>query len=208
MSGRVHARNALVLAAALALAGCVTLLPKADPVTLYRFGAAPVEATAAAEAGVRIGIVRAPTLFQRESAGDQLLTVSGDKVAYMADARWVAPAPVLWDQAVAAAFDGAPSIRLVGRGDPAPATYSLRLEVRSFETRYERGSKAAPVVLVRVRAVLTTARDRTGVVETLIEARAPAAGNRISAIIPAYDKAVGDALGQITGWVADQAKGS
>jgi cholesterol transport system auxiliary component len=78
MSGRVHAWNALVLAAALALAGCVTLLPKADPVTLYRFGAAPVEATAAAEAGVRIGIVRAPTLFQRESAGDQLLSVSGE----------------------------------------------------------------------------------------------------------------------------------
>lgn len=206
MSGHVHARNALVLGAALALAACVTLLPKTDPVTLYRFGAAAAQPASAVEPGPRIGIVRAPTQFQRESAGDQILTVTGDKVAYMADARWVAPAPVLWDQAVATAFDSAPSIRLVGRGDPAPATYSLRLEVRSFETRYERGAKAAPVVIVRVRAVLTPARDRSRVIETLIEARAPAAGNRISAIVPAYDTAVADALGQITAWVAQEAK--
>lgn len=191
-------RAALTGLVALSLAGCVSLVPKTKPAHLYRFGDGI--AAAPAPAGT-VGVLRANAEFPREAAGDRILTVHAGKVAYLADTRWAAPASVLWDQAVLAAFDADPGpTRLVSRGEPARADYVLRLDVRAFEARYEKGPKAAPTVVIRVRAALTKGVARTLVSEQLFETRAPAAANRVSAIVPAFDKAVVDVLSQVVAW--------
>jgi len=192
--------------AALALSGCISLLPKSKPAHLYRFGQ-PTAALAAEAPQGSVGVFRTNATFQRESAGDRLLTVTDGKVAYIAETRWVAPAAVLWDQAVLAAFDADPGpTRLISRGEPAAADYVLRLDVRNFETVYEHGPKAAPTVVVRVRAALTRGTDRSQVVEKIVEKRATAASNRVGSIVPAYDKAVGEVLAEIVAWTNEQAK--
>jgi cholesterol transport system auxiliary component len=199
-------RLALGGACALALSGCISLLPKSKPSTLYRFGqAVSAEAGAPATAG-QVGVLRAGGIFQRESAGDRILTVTDGKVAYIAETRWVAPAAVLWDEALMAAFDADPGqVRLLSRGEPGSADYILRVDVRNFEAHYDAGPKAAPTVLVRVRAVLT---GRTGgpAGEQIFEVRKPAADNRVGAIVSAYDAAVRDALKDLLAWTNAQAR--
>jgi cholesterol transport system auxiliary component len=139
--------------------------------------------------------------FEREAAGDGILTVTGEKVAYIAGARWAAPAEVLFDQAAFAAFDHDPDgVRLVPRGAPSATAFVLRADVRNFETRYEAGPHAPPTVLIQVRAALSRQRQQPVVADRVFEAREPAASNRVSAIVAAYDKALGEVLGQLVDW--------
>ncbi len=193
-------RLALSTATVLALSGCITLLPKTKPVDLFRFG--EVGAVVSPNASTSsVGVFRASSLFQREAGGDQLVTVTAGKVAYLAETRWVAPAVVLWDAAVLTAFDADPGpARLISRGEAGKVDYVLRLDVRNFETRYDKGPKAAPSVVVRVRASLTSGSNRTLTGERIFEAQIAAADNRVSDIIPAYDRAVAEVLKDIVAW--------
>jgi cholesterol transport system auxiliary component len=129
-----------------------------------------------------------------------MLTVTGGKAAYIAQARWVAPASVLFDEAVLAAFDAAPGrVRLISRGEQGKSDYALRLDIRNFEARYDAGGRGAPTVVVRIRAALARA-DRTEVGVTLVDERVKASDNRVGAIVAAYDKALGQALAKIVAW--------
>lgn len=193
-------RLVAVTATALALSACVTLLPKTKPIDLYRFGATGGAVSADAPTGT-VGVFRASSLFQREAGGDQLVTITDGKVAYLAETRWVAPAAVLWDAAVLSAFDADPGrARLISRGEAGKIDYVLRLDVRNFETRFDKGPKAAPTVVVRVRASLTNGANRSLTSERMFESQVSAADNRVSAIIPAYDSAVEAVLKDIVVW--------
>jgi cholesterol transport system auxiliary component len=201
-------RLAAVGLAALALSGCISLLPKTKPSHLYRFGQ-PAGAQAMTAAPGQVGVFRTNATFQRESAGDGILTITNGQAAYISETRWVAPAAILWDEAVLAAFDADPGpIRLISRGEPATAAYILRLDVRNFEARYDHGAKAAPTVVVRVRAAMTRGTDRSTVAERIFEKQVTASDNRVGAIVPAYDKAVAEVLGEVVAWTTEQAKPS
>jgi cholesterol transport system auxiliary component len=196
--------TAVAGALALSLSGCISLLPKAKPAQLYRFGFtvdAPAAATPVAAQGrtAPVAVYRANGQFQREAAGDRILTISGERAAYVAASRWVAPAEVLFAEAVVRAFEASPGpARLVSHGEPVRSEYALRLDVRNFETRYAAGG--APTVLVRVRAVLARAQTRAAVGEQVFEARVPASDNRVGAIVRAYDQAVAQVLGEVVTW--------
>lgn len=191
-----------VVAVALALSGCISLLPKSKPAQLYRFGQPAAEAVS--NAGT-VAVFQANSLFPSEAAGDRILTTNGGKAAYIAQSRWIAPASVLWTQAVQNAFDIDPGrARLNVRGQAGKSEYVLRLDVRNFEARYDGGADSGPTVVVRVRGVMTKA-DMSKVSERIFEAKAPAADNRVGAIVAAYDKAVGEVLGEIVTWTNDNA---
>nr|MEA2798086.1 cholesterol transport system auxiliary component [Phenylobacterium sp.] len=190
-------RLATVGACALALSGCISLLPKSKPAQLYRFGAAPAAAPAPARPNA-VAVFRTNGSFQGESSDDRMLTVIGGKAAYIAQSRWVAPAEILFNEAVANAFDGSP-VRLIARGQQGRFAYALRTDVRSFEVRYDSGADAAPTVVVRLHAALTRT-DQTSVGEQDFEARVPAANNRVGEIVAAYNKAVGDVVGKLVTW--------
>jgi cholesterol transport system auxiliary component len=199
-------RFAVVGASALALSACVSLLPKSKPANLYRFGQ-PIAAEAMTAPIGQVGVFRTSATFQRESAGDRLLTITDGKVAYIAETRWVAPAAVLWDEAVLAAFDADPGhVRMISRGEPGSAAYVLRLDVRNFEAHYDRGAKAAPTVVVRVRAAISASAGGGAISEKIFEKRVTAGDNRVSAIVPAYDRAVASVLSDVIAWTNEQAK--
>jgi len=194
-------RGVAVAAVALALSGCISVFPKTKPASMYRFGDADLNVTKAPP-GAMFGVLKAPSAFTRAAAGDRLLTVTNGEVAYIAGARWVSPAFILFEEATARAFENDPGrARLIGRGEVAKADLVLRLEVRTFEADYLNGPKAAPEVVVRVRAVLNRNSDRALVGDQIFEAKVKAADNRVSAIVPAYDQAVAKVLGDVVGWV-------
>ncbi len=203
---RTTLRTAVIAAAAVALstslAGCISLFPKSNPAGLYRFGHDAAQSSKPATEK-SFGVYKSPTVFTRAAMSDRLLSVTNGQAAYIADARWVSPAIVLFDEAVARAFEADNSAaRLVTRGEALKAVMALRLEVRSFETDYVDGPKAAPEVLVEVRAVMTRSNDRALLGDKVFVARVKAADNRLAAIVPAYDQATGQVLSQIVDWVS------
>ena len=206
-TGRTSLRSTAIAATALALSltlgGCISLFPKDKPAGLYRFGhEAAASSTPAVEKS--FGVFKTPTVFTRAAMNDRLLSVTNGEAAYIGDARWVSPAIVLFDEAVARAFEADNSrARLVTRGETAKASMALRLEVRSFETDYVNGPKAPPEVLVEIRAVMTRGNDRALLGDKVFVARVKTSENRLAAIVPAYDQATGQVLSEIVAWVSD-----
>jgi cholesterol transport system auxiliary component len=181
---------------AVALTGCISLLPKSKPAQLYRFSVASTATVPPKPGAVAVFLTNGK--FQEESAGDRILTVNGGKAAYVADSRWVAPAEVLFDETVSRAFDSSP-VRLLARGQQGRAAYALRLDVRNFEARYAAGSNTAPTVVVHLHAALVRS-DQSSVGEQEFEAQVAAGDNRVGDIVSAYDKAVGQVIGKLVAW--------
>lgn len=201
---RKIASFAIGLGLTLIVGGCVTVFPKAKPVQLYRFDASAASAPSAS--GTPVSVLHAATGFAAAAAGDRILTATGRQAAYVADARWVSPAAVLFDEAEARVFSTpGGAVRLVRRGQAASAPLSLRLDVQTFEARYDQGSGGSPTVVVTVAGELTRLTDRQIVGAHVFEVRKPAAGNRVGAIVEAFDGATSDALGQVAAWTAQQA---
>lgn len=196
MIGRLPPRLTGTLAwalTALTLAGCVTVLPKATPVQLYGFGGAG-EAVAARADAVEVAL-SAPT-FARASQGDLILTRTGDEMAYVGGARWVAPATVLFQEDALNVFmSKTRGVRLRAPGEIGHVRAGLHMSVRDFEARYE--GKGAPVVVVTVVARLAGRGPDAATVEKVIHVEQRASENRISAIVRAFDAATNDALEQV-----------
>ena len=196
-------RAALCAVLLLALGGCISLFPKSPPAQLYRFG---VAATAAQPpAGATFNVIHMSTGFTLPAEGDRILTTNGTEAAYISAARWDAPASTLFDEAEQQAFDqSGGAARLLHHGDPAVAPVSLTLDVQSFEARYSGDPKAAPTVVVTVHAMLASAVDRKILGDQTFVSRAPAADNRVGAIVDAFDSATTDVLNQIVGWAGQR----
>ena len=193
-----------VLAIAAATSGCVSVFPKSKPAQLYTFGrpvaqAAPAAAPAGLPIGERTGILLAAVAFPRAAQGDTLLTMTGAQAAYIEESRWVAPAVVLFREAVERRFeDDAQRTRIVARGDLGRTSLILRLDVREFEAAYAY-PEAIPSVAVSVRARLAAA-DGSPLQERTFEIRRPVTENRVSLIVEGLDKATGEILGDLVTW--------
>lgn len=191
-------------ACALALSACVSVLPAGKPVTLYRFEAQETVPAAAAPGAAPTNLLLSGVVLPAASAGDGLLTVTGEEAAYVGGARWVSPAAVLMQAAAQRVFtERAPGLRLLRRDQPAGAAGGLLLEVTAFEARYP-APGAAPSVRVAVHAVLSRP-DGTFAAERRFIVDQPAAENRLAAIVPAYDAAVTRVLADAAAWTTSAA---
>jgi cholesterol transport system auxiliary component len=189
-------RMLLVAAMLVPLGACISLFPKSKPVQLYRFELPATETTTVSP---QVGVLLSPIDFQAASASDRILTMTGGEAAYVKDARWVSPATILFEEAVLRSFRGGRA-RLLQRGDVAQAQYALKLGVQTFETQYDTPG-SAPEVVISVHALLSRNGDRIVVGDQVFTARAQASDNRMGGIVPAYDQALRDVMGQLTGWV-------
>jgi len=201
---------ASLLTASLALGGCITVFPKAGPVQLYRFGdtVPAIDAKAAPQAvgeNGQFNLQRSAIVFERSAQSDAILTTSGTETAYIAGSRWVAPATVLFDEAVDRAFHaaGGPA-HVVPRGEIGSNGASLKLDVEAFEARYSGAKDAAPTVVVRMHGLLVRVSDRHVLAEKEFEIQKPAETNRVSAIVAAFDAATTDAIGQLVVWTGTE----
>jgi len=196
---RRAARLLIAAGCAACLAACITLFPKEKPAQLFRFGD---RVTAPAGSGPAFAVRSVGFEFDRAAAGDAMLTVSGDQVAYISGARWAVPATLMFEAAVRRGFD-APggTVRLINPGEGGQAKFILRLHVTHFEARYDAGPSAPPTIYVALRAVLTRTADQSLVGAQPLEVKASATDNSASAIAAAFDHATSDVVGQLVSWV-------
>lgn len=184
---------AMAVTALAALTACVTVLPETKPVRLYSF----VQASTPTTDTQRPLRVRVQGLsFTTAAASDRILTVTGSEQAYIADARWVSPAPALFRQALENALNGDPRTRLWTSGETNPSDIQIMVDVVAFETRYDHGLKASPIVSVAFNAVQANGETRR------FSAEFRADDNRQSAIVDAYGRAVSKCLIDLDNWIA------
>jgi cholesterol transport system auxiliary component len=206
MTAKGHAQS-LVLAGMVFLAGCAGLLGGGGrPANLYRFGNTPVSATEpdrTAPGPIQLVAFRGAD-FPVESRGDRILTMRGPNAAYVAQSRWIAPAADLFDTALRREFARSlAGVRLVAPAKGPRADFVLSIDVRRFEAAYEGGE--APVIAMEANIKLLRSADRAIIGEWTFSSRKPAAENKVSAIVSAYDEATSEMIGHIKGVVSQLA---
>jgi len=184
--------------AASALAGCA-LLSSPDPVQTYRFGgAAPAMSESVGSTMTSIALRRVE--FPEAVEGDRLLGVTGTETAYIKGARWVSPAADLYLASLENAFAGqATRVRLIGPREAVRSGRSLEIDMRAFEARYATPG-IAPTIVITARARVTALPERTVSAERMFSVEQPAAENRVSSIVDAFDMATRDLNTQIVAW--------
>ena len=197
----------LGLAVIMSLDGCVSLLPKTVPAQLYRFGVEPPAGAPTPSSSIssvaKTGVVLGAIGFPRASTSDGILTVTGDETAYLGGVRWVAPARQLFTEAMQRAFEqkGQRTL-LVDVGDVGPAGAILRVDVTSFEARYDHSGRE-PTVVVSLSARLSRSDGRL-LDQRDFTASKHAAANSVSTIVRAFDQATDAVLTDVTGWTDAQ----
>jgi cholesterol transport system auxiliary component len=199
-------RRALAMAAAalctVHLGGCVTVFPKSPQVTLYRLEAGPpLERSPTGPSEVTTVALDEQT-FPSEEAGDRLVVVRSGRLFYMADARWAAPAEIMFTDALIEAFDAhGGGSRLMRRQGVASCSFRLGLEVDRFEVVGAPAGATPPKVIVSFHAVLVRARDGALLAEKTFEGSAVSEADTLSGIIPAYDQAFSRVAADLIYWV-------
>jgi cholesterol transport system auxiliary component len=216
------AQTAVVTAAVtavLGLSGCVSLFPKSEAVTLYKLALPASSAPPPARPGTDVSVLLGPLAFTRPASGDRILTTNGLETAYVGGARWVAPAPIMFQEALSTAFDQTPGLNLATRGEAVASDFVLRVEIRTFEAEYSsqgpltaQGKKgkqpvlSAPTAVVEAHVTLLNLREKAEVSDMTFREAKPAADNRVTAIVNAYDDATASVIHDIVGWTAGLAK--
>ena len=190
---------AVAAAALLAAPGCISLLPETEPDTLYRLSGVEMLDAGSAQAGetVIIDRIAAP----RGLAGDRIAIEQDGRIAYMAGAAWLSPAPTLLYSAVIDAFHAeAPAIAPARAEDGVSGRYALDLELRHFEALYDNGANAAPLIRVGLRARLIDRSTRAVVGVRSLDSSQRAAANRQGAIVSAFSSASAEVSAGLANW--------
>jgi ABC-type uncharacterized transport system auxiliary subunit len=196
MSRGVSVRSAVAVLA-LALAGCGGGLRSDAPAVQAWELDPPAVAGAAVPAGATTAAATLRVLRPLAAPAvdsDRIALLRSDRTLdYYAANRWSGRVPELVQALALETLRAAGSYRAV-QPESAPFSYeeTLQIEVRDFQAEY--GSAAAPVVKVALVCTLGRRSDRAVLATFTLEGSAPAADNRMRAIVAAFDAALDAAL--------------
>jgi ABC-type uncharacterized transport system auxiliary subunit len=183
----------------LTLAGCGSLFHSNAPApTTYQLSVEPKPAVAPIAADLAV-------LTPRVRSGldnDRIAALYSDRrLDYFAAARWAGPLDEMLQDLTLQAFRGASALRNVDTDASAFASgYWLEIDVVDFQAEYpdtRAGAGEAPTVHVHLVGRIGGAGDRHLLGEVDAETRQPAASNRLTAIVQAYNQAADAALAKI-----------
>jgi cholesterol transport system auxiliary component len=186
---------------ALLLGGCAGSLLQSDaePPDTFRLGVAAgtdavTASTVPAPSALAIAVAR-PRAAAAIDTDRIAVQYAGNRFDYYSAARWAESAPQMLQQNLVSAL--AATARFGGGVMTAPARAPTELlldvELRRFEAATTgtdaASSGAAPVVHVQVQVSLVDSRRAARVTSFVSEAAVPASGNRLGAVVAAFDRA-------------------
>jgi cholesterol transport system auxiliary component len=198
MSSKWTGARALAAGVLMATSGCGGFhsdRPAAQVYTLDPVTAQPgPDATRSAATLLVLRPQAAPGLDTENIAlrrGDQRLD-------YYANSRWPAPLPDFLQSLAVEALRASGKFRSVHSDRSAfAADEVLQIEIRRFQAEY--AGEGAPVVHVQLLATLGHRADRSVVASVSAEGSAPAAENRMQAVVAAFQRAAAAALTDLAG---------
>lgn len=184
----------LVVGAGAVLAACGGLKSNAGADRLYVLNAANGPLGGATVAGTLI--ISRPRVQPGLDTYRIALTRADNELDYYALSRWGESLPEVLDafvvQSLAGSFATVTGVdRSVG-----PADFELLLTARHFEARYAEGS-SGPVVRVAFDCLLVDTTPRRTLGSCNVDVEEPAADDRMSAIVSAFERGAQRALGEI-----------
>ncbi len=128
------------------------------------------------------------------------------RLEYYAKTSWTDLAPKMVQTLIVESFENSGKIVSVGRESAGlRSDFVLKTELREFQADYTGGAKngakgGAPRVRVRINAKLVLMPQRTIIAGVTIEKFITAKSNSMSAIVTAYDSALGKTLKGLVAW--------
>ena len=200
--------RSLVLAAlVVTLGGCTGLFhSNARPDQVYYLRA---RATAARPQPVAASLRVARPLAGPGLGLAQIVLVESDRrMSYYVASRWPAPAPSLVEAMVVEKLRASGAWQAVEDSASAfPSDYVLQMTVRRFEADYT-GGGVAPVVHVVLDCMVGRREGREVIASFLAEGSAPAATNRMSAVVAAFESAANSAIDSLSSQALEAVRGA
>lgn len=205
MSGNRALAALVMLGVCAGVAGCAGSLfkSKAVPPTIYLLsGNLAATATQGSvpppTAGVPADLAVLRPRVRPGLESDRIAVLYPDRhLDYLADARWSGPLDQVVQDLALHAFETGARLRNVNADSSVFASgYWVEIEVADFQAEYS-AAGSAPTVHVHLLARLGGAGDRRILGSFDASARETASGNRLTAIVDAYERAANAALAQI-----------
>ena len=214
-SGTGAASVASALLSAAALSGCTGLFhSNARPEQVYYLRAPAANASngsGAVTGGASNGAAVVPPASLRvthplTSPGldsPRIMLVQSDhRMNFFAGSRWPSAASDVVESLLVQTLRASGAWASVeDTASPFPSDYLLQTSVRRFEADYT-GGAVAPVVHVVIDCLIGRGEGRDVIANFSVSASAPAAGNRLSEVVAAFEQASGTALDSLAAQAA------
>lgn len=192
-------KRILVLTSAIALCGCISLLPKAPPAPRM-FVMEAGDVTAATGAPVDAVINVADPSGERSILGNLLVWRTGDELAYVAQTQWSTRAEDALQQMLVETLTQQHRFRAAARTGEAAGTYEVRWEVLEFSV--QQNDMAAHF---RADVKLVASPGRRVIAQRTVATSAPVADRSANLASQALTRAAREATAQIAAFAADAA---
>jgi ABC-type uncharacterized transport system auxiliary subunit len=192
-------KRALILAAALSLGGCISLLPKAPPPPRTFMLSAGDVAQAQGERVDGVIAVAQPT-GDRALLGAEMAWSTGDEIAFVGHTQWSARADDALQSLLVETLSRQRRFRAAGRIGETAAQYEIRWELLNFQI-----DNASMTARFRADVKLMQTPGRQVLAQEIIEATAPVSGRSQSGAAAALIQAARDGAARIAAFAADHA---
>jgi len=194
-AGSIRRRHLLLLGGGSLLLAACGIIPEVNtPLNLYSLSpkVAPVDNPPALNWQL---VVAEPKAGADLATNRIALTRAANRIEYFAEGVWSDAAPALVQSKLIEAFEDVVPQLAVGRDSAGlKPDYILQSELRDFQASYAGSSGEA---VVRVTAKLVKMPERRIVSSISAEARKPASGSGLPAIVSAFESALGDVFSQL-----------
>ncbi len=188
-------------ALALALAGCGSLFQSKMPPTSMYLLSVKTGAAVGAEVPVDLAVLKPQVRTGLNT--DLIAALYPDRrLDYFAQARWSGPLDEVVHDLALQAFRAYANLRTVqSQASVFGSSYWLEINVADFQAEYPAGAGAggngAPTIHVHLLGSVVASADRQVLGRFEADVRQPAAENRLTAIVEAYNQAADTALAKI-----------
>ena len=193
----------LSAACLLSLTAACSILPKSEPVAIYRLPALatgqPAAGTPVAPASQRSLKIITPYGGRAIDSERILVLPEGDLIQSYQGARWSDPAPVLLRNRLLQAFSADGRIRNLSTDDSnVAADLELGGDLVAFQTEYRNG---APVIVIQFNARMVDTASRRILAVRSFNVSQPVAGTKIPEVVNAFGAASSTLAAEILDWV-------
>jgi ABC-type uncharacterized transport system auxiliary subunit len=192
-------RALILLAATLALSGCISLLPK-PPAPPRTFMLTAGDVAHAPGTPINAVIAVAQPSGERALLGEEMVWSTGDEVAYVGGTQWSAHADEALQTILIETLSRQGRFRAAGRTGETGAQYEVRWEVLNFQV-----DNASMTARFRADVKLTQAPGRQVVAQEIVEASAPVPGRSQTNAAAALTQAAREGAARIALFAADSA---
>lgn len=193
----------LALLAGFALVSACSILPKSEPLDVYRLPAAQAPASAGSAStqhwSLRLNKLQASEALNRPGIA---VIPQGDVISTYKASRWSDPAPVLVRNRLLDGFQRDGRISLLSTDDSNfQADLELGGSLQAFQTEYQ-GTQAS--VVVRVDALLVRGYDQRILASRRFEERQPLSDVKVPAVVAGFGQASDRLTAKVVAWAVEQ----